>query len=118
MVEKDIKVIADAMLDKKAMNVVSLDLRPLGTAISDFFVVCNADSPSAVAAIANNIDEKMREIGRKPVRSQGFENGFWVIMDYGDIVTHIFLTEYREFYRLEDLWADAPRVDYGSGNED
>lgn len=118
MVEKDIKVIADAMLDKKGIDVVSLDLRPLGTAISDFFMVCNADSTNAVAAIANNIEDKMRELGRKPIRSQGFENKFWIILDYGDVVVHVFLTEYREFYRLENLWADAPRVDYGSGTDD
>ena len=52
------------------------------------------------------------ELGRKPLRSQGFENDFWIIIDYGDIVAHIFLNEYRDFYRLEDLWADAPRKEY------
>ena len=82
-----LKVIADAMNDKKAQDVVSLDLRPIGTAISDYFIVCNADSAPAVVAIADNIEEKMIEkCGRKVTRTQGKENAFWVIMDYGDIV--------------------------------
>lgn len=106
-------VITDAMLEKKGQNVVSLDLRPIGSAISDYFVVCNADSTTAVAAIAENILDKMEEkCGLKVTRMQGFENDFWIILDYGDVVVHVFLTQYREFYRLEDLWADAPRIEY------
>ena len=108
-----LKVIADAMLDKKAQDVVSLDLRPIGTAISDFFMVCNADSAPAVVAIADNVEEKMIEkCKRKVIRTQGKENAFWVIMDYGEIVVHIFQTPYRSFYRLEDLWSDADKTVY------
>ena len=108
-----LKVITDAMLEKKGQNVVSLDLSPIGTAISDYFVVCNADSTTAVAAIADNVIVRMEEkCERKVLRMQGLENDFWIILDYGDIVVHVFLTQYREFYRLEDLWADAERVEY------
>ncbi len=111
MDNKEIKVIADAMLEKKGQEVVSLDLRSIGTAISDYFIVCNADSTPAVVAIADNIEERMLEkCKRKVVRTQGKENAFWVIMDYGDVVVHIFQTAYRSFYRLEDLWADAERT--------
>ena len=113
MDNKELKVIADAMLEKKGQEVVSLDLRSIGTAISDHFIVCNADSTPAVVAIADNIEERMLEkCRRKVVRTQGKENAFWVIMDYGDIVVHIFQTPYRSFYRLEDLWADAERTVY------
>ena len=113
MDNKALKVIADAMLEKKGQDVVSLDLRSIGTAISDHFIVCNADSTPAVVAIADNIEERMIEkCRRKVVRTQGKENAFWVIMDYGDIVVHIFQTPYRSFYRLEDLWADAERTAY------
>ena len=113
MDNKVLKVIADAMLEKKGQEVVSLDLRSIGTAISDHFIVCNADSTPAVVAIADNIEERMLEkCRRKVVRTQGKENAFWVIMDYGDIVVHIFQTPYRSFYRLEDLWADADRTVY------
>ena len=113
MENKILEVITDAMLEKKAKNVVSLDLRPIGTAITDYFVVCNADSTTAVAAIADNILGRMQEkLGKKVLRMQGLENDFWIILDYGDAVVHIFLTEYRDFYRLEDLWADSPRKEY------
>ena len=113
MDNKELKVIADAMLEKKGQEVVSLDLKPIGTAISDYFIVCNADSTPAVVAIADNIEERMIEkCRRKVVRTQGKENAFWVILDYGDIVVHVFQTPYRSFYRLEDLWADAERTVY------
>ena len=75
-------------------------------------MICNGDSTTNVNAIADNVIEKMRLEGRKPLRTQGMENNFWIILDYGDIVAHIFLTEYREFYRLEELWADAPQKVY------
>lgn len=108
-----LKVITDAMLAKKAQRVLSLDLRDVGSAISDYFVVCSATSTTGVAAIADNIIVKMQELcGRKVLRMQGLENDFWVILDYGDVVVHVFLNEYRDFYRLEDLWADATRVEY------
>lgn len=112
MITHDLRVMADAMLDKKAQNVIDIDLRPLGTAITDHFMICNADSTTNVNAIADNVIDKMREEGRKPLRTQGLENNFWIILDYGDIVAHIFLTEYRQFYRLEELWADAPHMEY------
>ena len=109
----ELKVIADAMLEKKAQDVVSLDLTSIGTAISDHFIVCNADSTPAVVAIADNVEDRMIEkCRRKVIRTQGKENAFWVILDYGDIVVHVFQTPYRAFYRLEDLWADAERTVY------
>ncbi|MBQ6086566.1 MAG: ribosome silencing factor [Bacteroidales bacterium] len=113
MITHDLRVLADAMLDKKGQRVVGIDLRKIGVAITDHFVICSADSTTNVAAIADNVIDKMKtELGRKPLRSQGFENDFWIIIDYGDIVAHIFLNEYRDFYRLEELWADAPRKEY------
>ena len=108
-----LKVIADAMLEKKGQDVVSLYLRPIGTAISDYFIVCNADSSPAVVAIADNVEERMiQKCKRKVLRTQGKENAFWVILDYGEVVVHVFQTPYRSFYRLEDLWADAERTVY------
>lgn len=113
MDNKALKVIADAMLEKKGQDVVSLDLKPIGTAISDYFIVCNADSSPAVVAIADNVEERMiQKCKRKVLRTQGKENAFWVILDYGEVVVHVFQTPYRSFYRLEDLWADAERTVY------
>ena len=111
--KNELDVIADAMLEKKGNGVVSLDLKKIGTAISDYFIVCSAESTTNVSAIADNVEERMiADCGRKPVRSQGWENSLWIILDYGDIVVHVFQTQYRHFYRLEDLWADADRKEY------
>ena len=113
MSNTELKVIADAMLEKKGQDVVSLDLRTIGTAISDHFIVCGADSTPNVVAIADNVEDRMIEkCRRKVTRSQGKENAFWVILDYGDIVVHVFQTPYRAFYRLEELWADADKTVY------
>lgn len=113
MSNTELKIIADAMIEKKGKNVVSLDLQKIGTAISDYFIVCNADSTTNVTAIADNVEDRMIEkASRKVIRSQGRENAIWVLLDYGDIVVHVFQTPYRDFYRLEDLWADAERTEY------
>ncbi len=108
MITHDLRLIADAIFDKKGQNVVSLDLRSIDGAITDFFVVCDGSNTTQVGAIAENLAEKMKEEGLKLYRSQGEGNNFWIIQDYGNIVVHIFLKEYRDFYRLEDLWADVP----------
>ena len=113
MENNEVKIIADAMLEKKGQNVVSLDLKKIGTAISDYFIVCSAESTTNVLAIADNVEDRMIEMAsRKVVRSQGRENAFWIILDYGDIVVHIFQNQYRDFHRLEDLWADADKTEY------
>lgn len=109
----EVGVIAEAMLDKKAKEVVALDLRRIGTAIADYFVICHADSSTQVQAIADAVQDEMeRRKGRSVTRQQGRENAFWIILDYTDVVVHIFKTDQRLFYRLEDLWADAVRTEY------
>ena len=111
--ELALKTIVEAIQDKKGKNVCTLDLTGIGTSICDHFVICNADSTPAVMAIADNIEEEMIvKCNTRVLRQQGKENAFWIIMDFGDIVVHIFQTEYREFYRLEDLWADAEKKVY------
>ena len=112
MITHDLRLIADAIIDKKGQDVVSLDLRKIDCSITDFFVVCDGSNTTQVGAIADNIAEKMKEEGHTLYRSQGEGNNFWIIQDYGNIVVHIFLKEYREFYRLEALWADVPRKEY------
>lgn len=112
MITHDLRLIADAILDKKGQNVVSLDLRSIDGAIADYFVICDGSNTTQVGAISDNIIEKMEEEGHKLIRSQGEGNNFWIIQDYGNILIHIFLKEYRDFYRLEDLWSDVPRKEY------
>ena len=111
--QKLIETIVEAIDDKKGKSIVSLDLSGFDGAICSHFVVCNADSTTQVCAIADSIEEKMlTTLGEKVWRIEGQQTGLWVAMDYVDVVVHIFLTELRDFYRLEDLWADAPMVKY------
>ena len=113
MVNKLIETIVSAIEDKKGKNIVSLDLSGFDGANCSNFVVCNADSTTQVAAIADGIEEKVRETLREKVwRIEGQQNAVWIAMDYVDVVVHIFQTELRSFYRLEELWADAPMVKY------
>lgn len=108
-----IEVIAAAIQDKKGKGVVSLDLSGMDGAICSHFVVCNADSTTQVSAIADAVEEAVYlKLGENPWRVEGKQTGLWVAMDYIDVVVHIFQTELRDYYRLEDLWADAPMVEY------
>ena len=110
-----IEVIAAAIQDKKGKGVVSLDLTGMDGAICSHFVVCNADSTSQVDAIADGIIEALEEkMGEKPRRVEGKTNAAWIAVDYVDVIVHIFLTPLREYYRLEQLWADAPATRYES----
>ena len=110
---KLIETIVSAIEDKKGKNIVSLDLSGFDGAICSQFVVCNADSTTQVAAIAAGIEEKvLEELGEKVWRVEGQQNALWIAMDYVDVVVHIFQTELREFYKLEELWADAPMQHY------
>lgn len=107
--ENLIRTIVQAIEDKKGKDIVSLDLTGFDGAICSHFVVCNADSTTQVAAIADGIEEKVQqELGEKVWRVEGQQSAVWIAMDYVDVVVHIFQTELREFYRLEELWADAP----------
>ena len=108
-----IEVIAAAIQDKKGKGVVSLDLSGMDGAICSHFVVCNADSTTQVSAIADAVEEAVYlKLGENPWRVEGKQTGLWVAMDYIDVVVHIFQTELRDYYKLEDLWADAPMVEY------
>ena len=115
--EKLINAIVEGMDDKKAQGIVSLDLTGFDGAICSHFVVCHADSTTQVDAISSSVEEKVFEVmGEWPLRVEGRQNAFWVAMDYSDVIVHIFQTELRDFYRLEELWADAPMKKYEFGD--
>lgn len=100
------KKIAQLTLTKKAANVVILDLRKI-TDIADFFVICSADSDTQVKAIADAVVEGTEKLGARVWREEGMSQRKWVLLDYVDIVVHIFHREARRFYGLEKLWGDA-----------
>ncbi len=105
----------DAARDLKAEDIVALDLRGLSD-VTDTFVICHGTSNRQVAAIAENIERRLRsEAGRKPTHIEGLPRSEWVLLDYIDFVVHVFVHEKREFYRLDRLWGDAPALPLPSG---
>ena len=94
--------------EKKGKNIQIFDLRQTGNAVCDFFVICNADSGTQVDAIAYSVEHEVKvATGESPWRSEGFENKEWILIDYVDVVVHVFQTSIRDFYKIERLWADA-----------
>ncbi len=105
--------IVKTMQEKKGNAIVSLNLKKISNAVTDYFVICHADSRTQVDAIADNImDVLSHELAVKPYHYEGFENSEWILIDYVDVVVHVFLTPIRAFYQLEDLWADAEVVNH------
>lgn len=97
-----------AMQEKKAKNIVSLDLTGVQDAVTDYFLICHAASKTQVHAIYDHVEELvMKNCGEKPYHREGYENSEWILIDYVDVVIHIFLEESRHFYNIESLWADA-----------
>ena len=100
--------IAKFALDKKAENVISINVEKL-TSFTDQFVICSADTDIQVKAIADTI---RKSTNHKPVRIEGYEQLNWVLLDYIDVVVHVFKTTERNYYNIEKLWADAPKIEY------
>ncbi len=107
------EAIAGLALEKTAENVISLDVRKI-TSLTDFFIICSADTDIQVKAISDNIRKNTEH---KPWRIEGYEQLNWVLLDYIDVVVHIFKTREREYYNLESLWADAPLTEYNDEPE-
>ena len=104
-----------AMQDKKARNIISLDLTGIPNAVTKYFVICHAPSKTQVGAIYDNVLDKVLEnCGVKAFNKEGRENSEWILIDYVDVVAHIFLEDIRTFYHLEELWADAVINNYES----
>lgn len=99
--------IVDVVEDKKAEDIILLDLRP-DAIIADFFVICNGNSDRQLRALAENIRESVKEAFAKlPFSIEGSPESGWILMDYGDVVVHIFMEDKREYYQLEGLWREA-----------
>jgi ribosome-associated protein len=103
-----LNIIIESIKEKKGREIVSINLEKTGSSVCDYFVICNADSVTQVGAIAESVERKVKEGFRIHAdHIEGVQNAQWVLIDYANIVVHIFLTEYRTFYALEDLWADG-----------
>ena len=118
METKDIaQKIAAAANDKKAKDILLLNMEGLSP-VTDFYVICSAGNSPLVKAIADNIEDKLAEAGVHPTHKDGDADARWVLLDYGDVVAHVFLEEERDFYNLEQLWADAPSESFVENTDD
>lgn len=100
--------IVEGMQEKKAKNITIIDLIGLENRVADYFVICDADSTTHVNAIADTLEESViKKTGEKPYHSEGHQNAEWILVDYVNIVAHVFMRETREFYNIEGLWADG-----------
>lgn len=107
-----LKLAGQAALAKKARDGVALDLREL-SGVTDYFFICSASSEVQVKAVAEAVEDKLRERGLKPWHVEGYEGRRWVLLDYVEFVVHVFHEKTREYYMLDRLWGDARTIDLG-----
>ena len=108
-------LIVDSIQDIKGKKIVKLDLRGLDATPTDFFIICEGESNTQVKSIADNIRKRVKEeIGILPSHAEGVQEGLWALMDYFNVVVHVFHPEKRAFYDLENLWSDAAFTEYAS----
>ena len=110
---KIFKTIIKAIQDKKGEYILSLDLRKIPEAVSDFFIICQANSNTQLKAIADFIEEEVKDkCGEPPYKHEGRQAQQWILIDYVNVVVHIMLPEPRKFYQLEEMWSDAPVMEH------
>lgn len=110
---KIFKTIISAIQEKKGENVISLDLRKIPEAVADFFIVCEANNPTLLKAIADDVEHEVKErCGEAAYKHEGRQAQQWILIDYVNVVVHIMLPETRKFYRLEEMWSDAVTTEH------
>ena len=108
-------VAVHGLQEKKGNEIVRLDLRNIHSSLSDYFVICHADSAIQVNALARSVEEEVyKALKQEPWRKEGLEHGEWVLLDFVDVVVHIFKTDKRKYFGIEDLWGDAEMEYYKS----
>jgi ribosome-associated protein len=111
--EQLLEKIIKGIQDKKGKEIVTLNISKIENSICDYFVICHGTSSTHVDAIIDSIEQKVKkELNEKPYHKEGLDNLTWVLIDYASIIIHVFQKDYRDFYNLEDLWADAPMHKY------
>ena len=110
---KIIKTIIEAIHEMKGENVISLDLRKIPEAVADFFIICEANNPSLLKAIADEVEHEVKErCGESAYKHEGRQAQQWILIDYVNVVVHIMLPEPRKFYQLEEMWSDAVSTEH------
>lgn len=113
--DKYIRCAVQAAQDKKAIDVILLDLKGIAS-FTDSFVICSGTSTPQNQAISDEIETKLKQEGRLPTHVEGYQQAEWILMDYSDFVVHIFSPMTRDFYNLERLWREAPRMEMTAGS--
>ncbi|MCH5186552.1 MAG: ribosome silencing factor [Oscillospiraceae bacterium] len=108
-IQEKAKKIASLLDDKKALDIKTLEISKVST-LADYFVICTCTSTTQLRACVDEVEEKMKELGFIPAHIEGYRSGTWILMDYHDVVVHIFMEEARNFYDVERLWADAEEI--------
>lgn len=102
------EIVVQGMLEKKGARIVVMDLKGVTNSVADYFIICSGNSDTQVDSIAQSVDDEVHKAtGQNPWHKEGFQNKEWVLIDYVDVVAHVFLKDKREFYNLEGLWGDA-----------
>lgn len=110
---KIFKAIIHAILEKKGENIISLDLRKIPEAVADFFIICEASNPTQLGAIADSVEKEVKEKCLElAYKHEGRQAQQWILIDYVNVVVHVMLPEPRKFYRLEEMWHDAPAMEH------
>lgn len=112
---KIFKTIIQALEDKKAENIVSMDLRKIPEAVADFFIICEANNTTQLKALADYVAYEVKRVcNESPYKQEGKQGLQWILVDYINIVVHIMMPEPRKFYQLEEMWSDAPLTEHNS----
>jgi ribosome-associated protein len=116
--EAYIEVISEGILEKKGINITVLDFEKIENAPADLFVICEANSSTHQRSVVDSVSEFMKKhLGEKPYHVEGSQDAQWILMDYIHVVVHVFLPQGRDFYQLEDLWADCESMQIGETGE-
>ncbi len=105
-------LVVDSLQDLKGKNITKMDLTGISGAISDYFIICTSTSDTHAQALAEQVVKRLSEVGERPLCREGEREGEWILIDYANVVVHIFQHRFREFYRLENLWGDAEIQEY------
>lgn len=108
-----VEAIVEGIQEKKGIDIVGLHLAKIHSTVCDYFIVCHGTSRTHTNAIAESVEETVKKnLGLKPGRREGYTNGEWILLDYLDVVVHVFQEPIRDYYQIEQLWADAPVIKY------
>lgn len=116
-IQEKLEIICQAIAEKKGVQIRMLEVTEL-TSVADYFVLSTVRNAKQAQAAADEVEEKMSAAGEKPIRREGYREGTWILLDFGDVIVHIFTDEERRRYELDHLWGEAPVTEYHESNED